>query len=68
MLVLAALVLSGFAALVYEVVWVRRLGELFGHTAYAIQVVLAVFFTKSSRPGLSEEGFADDSMTSRFAF
>lgn len=41
---LVAFVLSGFSALAYEIVSVRLLGELFGHTAYAIQVVLAVFF------------------------
>lgn len=41
---LAALVFSGVAALVYEVVWVRLLGDLFGHTAYAILAVLATFF------------------------
>jgi len=39
-----AFMLSGFSALVYEVIWVRLLGDLFGHTAYAVQVVLAVFF------------------------
>ncbi|HEY0171975.1 MAG TPA: fused MFS/spermidine synthase [Pyrinomonadaceae bacterium] len=39
-----AFMLSGVSALVYEVVWVRLLGDLFGHTAYAVQVVLAVFF------------------------
>ncbi|MFN2414164.1 MAG: fused MFS/spermidine synthase [Pyrinomonadaceae bacterium] len=41
---LLAFLLSGLSALVYEVVWVRLLGDLFGHTAYAVQVVLAVFF------------------------
>lgn len=42
--VLLAFALSGVSALVYEVIWVRLLGDLFGHTAYAVQVVLAVFF------------------------
>jgi spermidine synthase len=41
---LAALTLSGVAALAYEILWVRVLGELFGHTVYAVHVVLAVFF------------------------
>jgi spermidine synthase len=41
---LLAFALSGVSALVYEVIWVRLLGDLFGHTAYAVQVVLAVFF------------------------
>lgn len=35
---------SGLAALVYEVLWVRQLGELLGNTATAIVAVLTVFF------------------------
>lgn len=41
---LAAL-LSGFAALVWQILWIRRLSEAFGHTAYAVNAVLAIFFT-----------------------
>lgn len=40
----AASFLSGAAAIAFEVLWVRRLGELFGHSAWAVQVVLAIFF------------------------
>lgn len=36
--------LSGFAALVYEVSWNRQLGLLFGHTTHAAAVVLAAYF------------------------
>lgn len=43
-LLAVSLALSGASALIDEVLWVRLLGELFGHTAYAIQAVLAVFF------------------------
>jgi len=43
-LLVLATMLSGAAALVDEMVWVRLLGQVFGHTAYAVQVVLAVFF------------------------
>lgn len=39
----AAFVLSGFAGLVYEVLWSRYLGLLVGHSAYAQVIVLAVF-------------------------
>jgi spermidine synthase len=39
-----AVTISGAAALAYELVWVRRLGEIFGQTAYAVNVVLGVFF------------------------
>ncbi len=35
--------LSGAAALVYEVVWMRMLGLVFGHTVFAITTVLAAF-------------------------
>lgn len=36
--------LSGFAALVYEVLWLKELGLLFGNTAHAAATTLAVFF------------------------
>ena len=35
---------SGFAALVYQVLWLRELGLLFGNTAYAAAATIAVFF------------------------
>jgi spermidine synthase len=35
--------LSGAAALVYEVVWMRMLTQIFGSTAYAVATVLAAF-------------------------
>ncbi|MEQ9480292.1 MAG: fused MFS/spermidine synthase [Algiphilus sp.] len=35
---------SGFAALVYQVLWLRELGLLFGNTAEAAATVIAVFF------------------------
>jgi spermidine synthase len=40
---LACLFVSGATALVYEVVWLRMLGLVFGHTVYAITTVLAAF-------------------------
>ncbi|AMV20189.1 fused MFS/spermidine synthase [Planctomyces sp. SH-PL14] len=36
--------LSGCAALVYEISWTRQLGILFGHTSQAAAVVLASYF------------------------
>ncbi len=36
--------LSGFASLVYQVLWMRQLGFLFGNTAQAASVTLAAFF------------------------
>src|SRR6266568_4933826 len=42
-LVLAAAVLSGAAALVYEVVWLRILGLVVGHAVDALAAVLAAF-------------------------
>jgi spermidine synthase len=40
---LGCFLLSGFAALVYEIVWVRILGQIFGNTTFAIATVLAAF-------------------------
>lgn len=39
----ACFFLSGMAGLVYEVVWMRLLGLVFGHTVYAITTVLAAY-------------------------
>ena len=36
--------LSGLLSLVYEVLWVRELGLLFGNSTYAAATTLAVFF------------------------
>lgn len=44
-LIIFAFFLSGLAALVYEVTWVKKLGLIFGTTTYAVSTVLAVFFT-----------------------
>lgn len=41
--VLLCFFLSGTASLIYEVAWVKALGLIFGHTVYAVAVVLAVF-------------------------
>src|ERR1043165_1852735 len=39
----ACLFVSGATGLVYEVVWLRMLGLIFGHTVYAITATLAAF-------------------------
>ena len=41
---LSCLVFSGASALVYQVLWTRQLGFVFGTTHQAIGTVLAVFF------------------------
>lgn len=43
-LLLLLFFLSGAAALVYEVLWLKQLGLLFGVTAYAAATTLAIFF------------------------
>lgn len=46
MAILAALFfISGAAALIYQVLWVRELGLLFGATAEAAALTIAIFFT-----------------------
>lgn len=47
-----AFTLSGFASLIEEVLWIRLLGDVFGHTALALHVVLAVFFGGVATGGL----------------
>ena len=44
--------LSGLSALIYEVLWLKELGLLFGNTAYAASTTLGAFFA-----GLSVGGF-----------
>ncbi|PPS45140.1 fused MFS/spermidine synthase [Chroococcidiopsis sp. TS-821] len=44
-LLLILLFFSGFAALVYQVLWVRELGLLFGSTAQAAALTVAIFFS-----------------------
>ena len=39
-----AFLVSGFAALTYQVLWVRELGLLFGSTAQAAAMAIAIFF------------------------
>lgn len=41
----AIFLLSGLAALIYEISWARQIGLLFGHTAQAVAVVLWAYFT-----------------------
>jgi spermidine synthase len=43
-LVLALFFASGFAGLVYQVLWMRELGRLFGNTSQAAATTLAAFF------------------------
>ena len=36
--------LSGFACLIYQILWMRQIGLLFGNTSHAAALTLAVFF------------------------
>ncbi|MEN8108879.1 MAG: fused MFS/spermidine synthase [Pseudomonadota bacterium] len=44
---------SGFAGLVYEVLWMKELGLLFGNTAQAAATTLAAFFLGMASGGLA---------------
>lgn len=41
--IFACFLLSGATGLIYQVIWLRLLGLVFGHTVYAITTVLATF-------------------------
>ena len=43
LLIYACFFLSGFCALVYQVVWVREFGNIFGNNIYSASIVIAVF-------------------------
>ena len=43
-LVYLLFLLSGLTSLIYEIVWVRQFGLVFGVTTYAVSTVLAAFF------------------------
>ena len=52
---------SGFAGLVYEVLWMKELGLLFGNTSYAASATLAAFFLGIAGGSLLLGRFARDS-------
>lgn len=43
--ILALVLASGFAGLIYQVLWMKQLGLLFGNTSHAAAAVLAAFFS-----------------------
>ena len=47
---LGVFALSGAAALVYQVLWLKELGRLFGVTAYATSTTLAARRPRPGRP------------------
>lgn len=62
LLLMIALFLSGAAALVYQVLWLKELGRLFGVTAHAAAATLGIFFL-----GLAAGGFAWGRRAARIA-
>ena len=51
----ACLFVSGATALVYEVVWLRMLGLVFGHSVYAITAILAAWGATASTLEMTSE-------------
>jgi len=41
----AMIAMSGFACLVYQILWMRQIGLVFGNTSHAAALTLAIFFT-----------------------
>ncbi len=44
MIIYLLVFLSGFSALIYQILWMKQLGLLFGNTSHAAGVTLAAFF------------------------
>ena len=42
--ILGCFFLSGFLGLVYEIIWIRKLGLILGNTVFAVSTVIAAFF------------------------
>ena len=57
-LMLAALFLSGFAALGYEIVWTRYLSLPLSNTRYTYSIILAVFLLGTAIGGIAYSRFA----------
>ena len=51
--------LSGFSALVYQLVWVRAFGNVFGNTIYSASIVVAVFMAGLGAGSLLIGGWSD---------
>jgi predicted membrane-bound spermidine synthase len=51
--------ISGFSALVYQVIWVRVLGNVFGNTVYSAAIVVAVFMLGLGVGSFAAGGWAD---------
>ncbi len=58
-MLLAAFLLSGVSALVYEVVWLRPLQLIFGSTTYAFSMILGAFMMGLGIGSLIASRFAD---------
>lgn len=53
--------LSGFSALIYEVIWTRKMVLVFGNTAYAVATVISIYFL-----GLAVGSFLAEKFLSNF--
>ncbi len=59
-ILLLSFLLSGFAALVYEVVWTQLLTLSFGASAYSFSIMLAAFFIGLGLGGYAAGKYIDD--------
>ena len=81
-IVLLCFFLSGFLGLIYEIIWIRKLGLIFGNTVFAMSTVLAAFFgglalgswflgrlsSNAGAPAHSEQQFTEDKLLKIYAF
>jgi len=80
--VLLCFSLSGFLGLIYEIVWIRKLGLIFGTTVFAVTTVLAAFFgglalgslllgrlaSNTGNPAASSRRFTEGGLLKVYAF
>ena len=67
-LVLSGMVVSGFTAMVYEVIWARQLVLIFGSTTYAYTSMLVIFLIGISLGSFSINRFFKDNNKNLYYF
>ena len=67
-LLLLAFAISGFTALVYEIVWSRPLQLIFGSTIYAVSTILTTFFVGFALGSYIFRNIADNSKNTERLF
>jgi len=67
-IILWCMLISGFTALAYEVIWARQLVLIFGSTTYSYSAMLFIFLTGVAFGSISINRFFNDNNKNRYYF